>query len=178
MRLFTSDACLGLVESIADFFPDARWQRCTVHFYRNIFSHVPRSRMAVVADMLKAIHAAEDLKAAQCKAREVIEKLEAMRLANAAKTVREAVDQTLSYYHFPREHRRRIRTNNALERIIREIRRRTRVVGAFPDGQSALMLCAARLRHIAGSKWGQKRYLNIDLLKDQELEEQLEAVSG
>jgi putative transposase len=178
VRLFTSDACLGLVESIADFFPDARWQRCTVHFYRNIFSHVPRSRMAVVADMLKAIHAAEDLKAAQRKAQEVIEKLEAMRLANAARIVREAVDQTLAYYHFPREHRRRIRTNNALERIIREIRRRTRVVGAFPDGQSALMLCAARLRHIAGSKWGQKRYLNIDLLKDQELEEQIEAASA
>jgi transposase-like protein len=178
VRLFTSDACLGLVESLGDFYPEAKWQRCTVHFYRNVFSHVPRSRMAVVADMLKAIHAAEDLDAAQSKAREVIEKLEAMRLANAARIVREAVDQTLPYYHFPREHRRRIRTNNALERIIREIRRRTRVVGAFPDGQSALMLCAARLRHIAGSKWGQKRYLNIDLLKDQELEQQIEAASA
>jgi len=178
VRLFTTDACLGLVESIADFFPDAKWQRCTVHFYRNIFCNVPRSRMAVVADMLKAIHAAEDLKSAQRKAQEVTEKLEAMRLPNAAKTLRDGVDQTLSYYLFPREHRRRIRTNNALERIIREIRRRTRVVGAFPDGQSALMLCAARLRHIAGSKWGQKRYLNIDLLKDQELEEQIEAASA
>jgi transposase-like protein len=178
VRLFTSDACLGLVESLGDFYPEAKWQRCTVHFYRNIFSHVPRSRMAVVADMLKAIHAAEDLKATQRKAQEVIEKLEAMRLANAARILREAVDQSLAYYHFPREHRRRIRTNNALERIIREIRRRTRVVGAFPDGQSALMLCAARLRHIAGSKWGQKRYLNIDLLKDQELEEQIEAASA
>jgi putative transposase len=176
--LFTTDACLGLVESIADFFPEAKCQRCTVHFYRNIFSHVPRRRMAVVADMLKAIHAAEDLKAAQRKALEVGEKLEAMRLANAAKMLREGVEQTLTYYHFPREHRRRIRTNNALERIIREIRRRTRVVGAFPDGQSALMLCAARLRHIAGSKWGQKRYLNIDLLKDQELEQHIEAVSA
>jgi len=178
VRLFTTDACLGLVESIADFFPEAKWQRCTVHFYRNIFCNVPRSRMAVVADMLKAIHAAEDLKSAQRKAQEVGEKLEAMRLPNAAKTLRDGVDQTLTYYLFPREHRRRIRTNNALERIIREIRRRTRVVGAFPDGQSALMLCAARLRHIAGSKWGQKRYLNIDLLKDQELEEQIEAASA
>jgi putative transposase len=178
VRLFTTDACLGLVESIADFFPEAKWQRCTVHFYRNIFCNVPRSRMAVVADMLKAIHAAEDLKAAQSKAQEVSEKLAAMRLPKAAKTLREAVDQTLSYYLFPREHRRRIRTNNALERIIREIRRRTRVVGAFPDGQSALMLCAARLRHIAGSKWGQKRYLNMDLLKDQELEHQMEVASA
>ena len=178
VRLFTTDACMGLVESLADFFPEAKWQRCTVHFYRNVFCHVPRSRMPVVADMLKAIHAAEDLEAAAAKAQEVIEKLTTMRLANAAKTLREGVDQTLTYYHFPREHRRRIRTNNALERIIREIRRRTRVVGAFPDGQSALMLCAARLRHIAGSKWGQKRYLNMDLLKDQELEHQIEVSSA
>jgi len=178
VRLFTTDACLGLVESVADFFPEAKWQRCTVHFYRNIFSNVPRSRMAAVADMLKAIHAAEDLNAAQSKAQEVREKLEAMKLPKAAKTLAEGVDQTLTYYLFPREHRRRIRTNNALERIIREIRRRTRVVGAFPDGQSALMLCAARLRHIAGSKWGQKRYLNMDLLKDQELEEQIQAASA
>jgi transposase-like protein len=178
VRLFTTDACMGLVESIAEFFPEAKWQRCTVHFYRNVFCHVPRSRMPVVADMLKAIHAAEDLEAAKCKAQEVIDKLTTMRLANAAKKLREGVDQTLAYYLFPREHRRRIRTNNALERIIREIRRRTRVVGAFPDGQSALMLCAARLRHIAGSKWGQKRYLNMSLLKDQELEEQIEAASA
>jgi putative transposase len=55
---------------------------------------------------------------------------------------------------------------------MREIRRRTRVVGAFPDGNSALMLCAARLRHIAGTRWGQQRYLNIDLLKEQEIEKQ------
>jgi transposase-like protein len=80
----------------------------------------------------------------------------------------------LSYYDFPREHRIRIRTNNALERIMKEIRRRTKVVGAFPDGHSALMLCAARLRHIAGTQWGSKRYLNIDLLKEQELNEKLE----
>jgi putative transposase len=178
VRLFTTGACMGLVEPIADFFPEAKWQRCTVHFYRNVFCHVPRSRMPVVADMLKAIHAAEDLEAATCKAHEVAEKLTTMRLANAAKTLRDGVDQTLTYYHFPREHRRRIRTNNALERIIREIRRCTRVVGAFPDGQSALMLCAARLRHIAGSKWGQKRYLNMELLKDQELEHQMEVASA
>ena len=61
-----------------------------------------------------------------------------------------------------------IRTNNPLERILREVRRRTRVVGAFPDGQSALYLAAARLRHIAGTAWSSKRYLNIELLKDQQ----------
>jgi hypothetical protein len=78
--------------------------------------------------------------------------------------VEAAVEETLTYYAFPEEHWRRIRTNNPLERILREIRRRTRVVGAFPDGQSALNLAAARLRHIAGTAWSTKRYLNIELL--------------
>ncbi len=72
---------------------------------------------------------------------------------------------------FPDAHWRRIRTNNPLERILREVRRRTRVVGAFPDGNSALMLVAARLRHIGGTRWGTRRYLNMDLLKEMEKEE-------
>jgi len=97
-----------------------------------------------------------------------------MKLKEAAKKVRDSIVETLSYYDFPSEHRIRIRTNNALERIMKEIRRRTKVVGAFPDGHSALMLCAARLRHIAGTQWGAKRYLNIDLLKELELSQQLE----
>jgi putative transposase len=174
VRLFITDACMGLVESLAEFYPKSKWQRCIVHFYRNVFSVVPAKRMAEVAAMLKAIHASEDKQAAVEKAEAVYAKLEAMKLKEAAKKVQESIIETLSYYDFPREHRIRIRTNNALERIIKEIRRRTRVVGAFPDGHSALMLCAARLRHIAGTQWGSKRYLNIDLLKEQELNEKLE----
>jgi putative transposase len=65
---------------------------------------------------------------------------------------------------YPSNHWRQIRTNNPLERIIREIRRRTRVVGAFPDGHSALMLSAARLRHVASTKWGKRRYLSMEVL--------------
>ena len=79
------------------------------------------------------------------------------------------IEETLAYYAFPEEHWRSIRTNNPLERILREIRRRTRVVGAFPDGQSALNLAAARLRHIAGTEWSTKRYLSMDFLKDHQL---------
>jgi len=79
------------------------------------------------------------------------------------------VAETLAYYAFPEAHWRRVRTNNPLERILREIRRRSRVVGAFPDGQSALNLAAARLRYIAGSEWSAKRYLNMELLKDQQM---------
>jgi putative transposase len=155
IRLITSDACIGLAESAAEFFPDAAWQRCVVHWYRNIFSHVPSTKVREIAAMLKAIHAGEDLAAAREKA--------------PAELVEVAVEETLSYYAFPEEHWRRIRTNNPLERILREIRRRTRVVGAFPDGQSALNLAAARLRHIAGTAWSTKRYLNIELLKDQQM---------
>ncbi len=122
------------------------------------------------------MYASEDREAADQKAAAVCEKLRAMKLTQAADKIQQSISETLSYYHFPRAHWLRIRTNNALERIMREIRRRTRVVGAFPDGNSALMLCAARLRHIAGTKWGQKRYLNMELLKDQKIEEQMEAI--
>ena len=169
MRLIISDACLGLSESAAEFFPDAAWQRCVVHWYRNVFSHVPSTKVRETAAMLKAIHAGEDIVAARQKAVQVIEKLRGLRLTRAAEIVETAVEETLAYYAFPEEHWRRVRTNNPLERILREIRRRTRVVGAFPDGQSALNLAAARLRHIAGTAWSTKRYLNIELLKDQQI---------
>ncbi|WP_328760408.1 transposase [Geomonas azotofigens] len=110
------------------------------------------------------------LRAAVEKAEAVYVKLESMKLKETAKKVQKSIVETLTYDDFPREHRVRIRTNNAIERIMKEIRRRTRVVGAFPDGNSALMLCAARLRHIAGTQWGTKRYLDIDLLTEQDLE--------
>ena len=165
-ELFISDKCIGLIESLADYYPEAKWQRCTVHWYRNVLSVVPRGKMKEVAAMLKAIHAQEDTEAARIKAQAVIEKLDGMRLSKAAEKVREGVDETLSYYDFPREHRRHIYTNNPLEAIMKQIRRRTRVVGAFPDGNSALMLAAARLRHIAGTQWGIKRYMNMDRLKE------------
>ena len=102
-------------------FPEAKYQRCTVHFYHNVFSVVPRSKVKLVAKMLKAI--------------------------------------------LPYEHWMRIRTNNVIERLNREIRRRTRVVGCFPDGNSALMLVCARLRHVAGTQWGNKKYMNMKHLE-------------
>ena len=166
VELFVSDKCLGLVENLADFFPQAKWQRCVVHFYRNVWTAVPTGKVKEVAAMLKAIHAQEDAKAAQEKALQVMEKLRLMRLAKAAEIVENGIDETLSYYAMPPEHWRCLRTNNPLERLMREIRRRTRVVGAFPDGQSALMLVAARLRHVAATKWGTKRYLQMDRLAE------------
>ena len=169
VELIISDACLGLVESISEFYPEARWQRCVVHFYRNVFSHVPATKVREVAHMLKAIHAQESREAASRKAEEVVATLKAKKLSKGAELVESHIAETFSFYAFPDQHWIKLKTNNPLERIMREIRRRTRVVGAFPDGQSALNLAAARLRHIAGTKWSLKRYMNMDLLKQQRM---------
>jgi putative transposase len=172
VELFITDKCIGLVESLEEYFPQSRWQRCIVHFYRNVFSYVPRGKMKDVSIMLKAIHAQENRDESLKKAASVSKKLKEMKLHKASDMVKDFIQETLSYLCFPVEHWIRIRTNNPLERIIKEIRRRTRVVGSFPDGNSALMLAAARLRHVAGSKWGMKKYLNIDLLKELLLEKE------
>lgn len=175
VQLIISDACMGLYESAAEYYPDARWQRCTVHWYRNISSHVPAAKMREVADMLKAIHASEDCLAADKKVEDVIAKLKDGKMWKAAALVEENAHETLAYYAFPSQHWRRIRTNNPLERLMKEIRRRTRVVGAFPDGKSCLNLAAARLRHIAGTTWSSKRYLDMTLLKEKEISNQMTA---
>ncbi len=166
VKLFVSDKCLGLVENLAEFYPEALWQRCVVHFYRNVWTAVPTGKVKEVAAMLKAVHAQEDAQAAREKAAQVVEKLKAMKLARAAEIVAAGVEETLSYYAMPSEHWRSIKTNNPLERLMREIRRRTRVVGAFPDGKSALMLVAARLRYVAATRWGTKRYLQMNRLAE------------
>ena len=166
VKVFISDKCLGLIESLGDFYPKASWQRCIVHFYRNVFTVVPKGKVKEVAAMLKAIHAQEDKKEALRKADIVIKKLQGMKLGRAADILKEGIEETVSYYEFPQQHWRRIRTNNPLERIMKEIRRRTRVVGSFPDGNSALMLVAARLRHIAGTRWGLQQYLKMDRLEE------------
>jgi putative transposase len=166
VRLFISDKCLGLVEALGEFYPESAWQRCVVHWYRNVLRVVPKGKSRDVAAMLKAIHAQEDRTAARKKGGEVVEKLRLLKLSQAADLLEESLEETLSYMSFPREHWRRIRTNNPLERVLREVRRRTRVVGAFPDGKSALMLVAARLRHVAGTKWGTRSYLDLSRLKE------------
>ena len=165
VKLIVGDKCLGMLEAVGEAFPDAKYQRCTVHFYRNVFSVVPRSRVKLVAKMLKAIHAQESKKAAREKAKAVVAQLKEMKLKEAAKKVEDSVEETLTYCDFPYEHCTRIRTNNVIERLNREIRRRTRVVGTFPDGNSALMLVCARLRHVAGTQWGNKKYMNMKHLE-------------
>ena len=99
------------------------------------------------------------------KAKAVVEQLRSMKLKEAARKVEDGIEETLTYCDFPGEHWTRIRTNNVIERLNREIRRRTRVVGSFPDGNSALMLVCARLRHVAGTQWGNKKYMNMKHLE-------------
>jgi len=135
-----------------------------------VFSHVPRGKVREVAAMLKAIHAQESRAAALDKAQDVVAKLRAMKLSAAAKLVEDKIDETLTYYAFPSQHWLKIKTNNPMERLLREARRRTKVVGAFPDGHSALMLVTARLRHVSATQWGTRKYMNMELLKEMDRE--------
>ncbi|HUZ95201.1 MAG TPA: transposase [Edaphobacter sp.] len=129
VQLFVSDKCLGLVENFAEFYPEAKWQRCVVHFYRNVWTAVPTGKVKEVAAMLKAIHAQEDAKAAKGKALQVVEKLRAMRLVRAAEMeiVEAGIDETLSYYAMPPEHWRlsgaACGPTTRWKRLMREIRR-------------------------------------------------------
>ena len=170
VKLIVGDKCLGMLEAVGEVFPEAKYQRCVVHFYRNVFSVVPKSKVKNVAKMLKAIHAQESKKASREKAAAVVTELKAMKLPAASKKVEAGIEETLTYCDFPSEHWTKIRTNNAIERLNREIRRRTRVVGAFPDGNSARMLVCARLRHVVGTQWGSKKYMNMKHLEAMEAE--------
>ena len=133
VSLIIGAKCLGMLESIPEVFPEARYQRCTVHFYRNVFTVTPRTKMRTVAMMLKAIHAQESKKSAREKAASVAQQLREMKLSAAAQKVEESVEETLTYMDYPTEHWNRIRTNNTIERVNREIERRTKAIVAFPD---------------------------------------------
>lgn len=164
VRLVVGDKSLGMLETLPKVFPEAKYQRCLVHFYRNVFTVIPRGKVSEVSRMLKAIHAQESRVAAMKKAADVVAELRAKRLSKAAKRVEEGVAETLTYMGFPPQHWTRIRTNNCLERLNREIKRRTRVIGAFPDGNAALMLVCARLRHVVSHQWGTRKYMSMDYL--------------
>uniref|UniRef100_UPI0029903139 transposase n=1 Tax=Bifidobacterium longum TaxID=216816 RepID=UPI0029903139 len=202
VRLVVGDRCAGLVATVNSMLPDARYQRCTVHFMRNVLSRVSRKHAAWAAGALKAVFAMESRDAALRKAEDVAAQMEsrdaalrkaedvaaqmesrdaALRKAEdvaaqmesrglkaAASCLREGIGESTTYLldDYPVEHRRRIRTNNMIERLNREIRRRTRVVGSFPDGRSALMLVCARIRYVTANDWSSRRYLNMSRLGD------------
>ena len=109
VKLIVGDKCMGMLEVVGEVFPDAKYQRCTVHFCRNVFSVVPKSKVKIVAKMLKAIHAQESKKASREKAKAVVAELRAMKLKEAAKKVEDGIEETLTYCDFPSEHWTRIR---------------------------------------------------------------------
>jgi hypothetical protein len=94
VQLVISDACRGLIESAAEYLPEARWQRCMVHFYRNVFSHVPATKVREVSHTLKAVHAQENREAADRKARAIVDDLRAARMNTAADLVERSVCET------------------------------------------------------------------------------------
>ena len=168
VRLVVGDRCAGLVSTVDLMLPKAGYQRCMVHFLRNVLSKVPSSHREWASAALKAVFAMESRESAVDKAETVAAEMETRRLKAAANCLREGIGETTTYLlpEFPDGHRRRIRTNNMIERPNREIRRRTRVVGSFPDGNSALMLVCARIRHVTANGWSTRRYLDMFRLDD------------
>ena len=166
VRLVVGDRCAGLVATVGEMLPQARYQRCMVHFMRNVLSKVPPTHREWASAALKAIFAMESRASALAKAEEVAREMESRRLKAAASCLREGIGETTTYLldEYPPEHRRRIRTNNMIERLNREIRRCTRVVGSFPDGRSTLMLICARIRYVTANDWSSRRYLDMSRL--------------
>ncbi len=168
VRLVVGDRCAGLVATVGSMLPKAKYQRCMVHFMRNVLSKVPPIHREWASAALKAVFAMESRESALDKAEQVAAEMRSRRLRAAANCLREGVGETTTYLldEFPDGHRRRIRTNNMIERLNREIRRRTRVVGGFPDGNSALMLVCARIRYVTANEWSTRRYLDMSRFDD------------
>ena len=160
VQLIISDACRGLMESAVGNLPDAQWERCMVHFYRNVFSHVRATRVREVSHMLKAIHAQESGDVADRKARTIVEDLRAAKSrrprSGRARRVRNADLSRLPGHPLAEDpHQQPTRADHERNPSA-DARCR-----AFPDGQSCLNLAAARLRYIAGTAWSAKCYMNM-----------------
>ncbi|MBL8173739.1 MAG: IS256 family transposase [Bryobacterales bacterium] len=161
VQLVISDAHEGLKSAIRKVFK-AEWQRCKVHFYRNVLVHVPKRSQAEVSEAMKAIFVQRDEKSAKAKAAEVVKQFQA-RFSKAMETLEAGVDDVLSYLHYPAAHRVRISSTNPIERLNLEVRRRTRVVGIFPDRAACVRLIAMVLEEIH-EDWltAEKAYLTFE----------------
>lgn len=166
VRLAVGDRCAGLVATAGELLPDARYQRHMMHFERNVLAKVNPRNHDWGTNALKPVFSMETRDKALEKAESVAGEMESRKLREAARCLRESIGETTTYLldDYPREHRRRIRTNNMIKRLNREIRRRTRVVGSSPDGRSALMLICDRVRYATSSEWSTRRYLDMSRL--------------
>ena len=163
VRLVISDDHEGIKAAVAGELPGAEWQRCAVHFERNVLSHVPASETGEVAEDLKAIFKVRREKSARALAEEFVE-LYGKRFPKAVSVFEAGIDDALTYLSFPGSHHAKIRTTNMLERLFREVKRRTRVVGVFPNETSASTL-ATEIALRSSEEWALRRYLTMDALE-------------
>jgi len=163
VRLVVSDDHEGIKAALAGEMPGVEWQRCMVHFERNILSYVPASEMSEVAEDLKAIFKVRREKTARALAEEFVA-LYGKRFPKAVSVFEAGIEDALIYLRYPGSHHARIRTTNMLERLFREVKRRTRVVGVFPNEASASTL-ATEIALRSSEQWALKRYLTMDALE-------------
>jgi putative transposase len=163
VRLAVSDDHEGIKAAVAGELPGAEWQRCTVHFQRNVLSHVPSSSMSEVAEDLSAIFKVSRHKTAEALAEEFVSLYE-KSYPKALSVFEAGIGDALTYLSFPASHHARIRTTNMLERLFKEVKRRTRVVGVFPNETSANTL-ATEIALRSSEEWALRRYLTMDALE-------------
>ena len=163
VRLVVSDDHEGIKAAVAGELPGVKWQRCIVHFERNVLAHVPASSTAEVAEDLKAIFKVRRQKTARALAKEFVE-LHGKRFPKAVSVFEAGIEDALSYLSFPGSHHARIRSTNMLERLFKEVKRRTKVVGVFPNERSASTL-ATEIALRSSEEWTLKRYLTMDALE-------------
>ena len=161
MKLVSSDAHPGLVDAIAATLPGASWQRCRTHFMRNLLTRVPKSAQSFVATMVRTIFAQPDANTVHEQHARIVAGLEE-RFPAAAALLDEAGPDLLAFTGFPKEHWRQLWSNNPLERLNKEIRRRTDVVGIFPDRPSVIRLVGAVLAE-QNDEWAvARRYMSAE----------------
>jgi putative transposase len=163
VRLVVSDDHEGIKAAVAGELAGVEWQRCVVHFERNVLSSVPTSEMSEVAEDLKAIFKVRREKSARALAEEFVE-LYGKRFPKAVAVFEAGIGDALTYLSFPGSHHPRLRTTNMLERLFKEVKRRTRVVGVFPNETSASTL-ATEIALRSSEEWALRRYLTMGALE-------------
>ena len=166
VRLVVSDDHEGIKAAVAGELPGAGWQRCTVHFERNVLSHVPTTSIAEVAQDLKAIFKVRREKTARALTEDFVE-LYRGRFPKAVSVFEAGIGEALTYLSFPGSHHAKLRTTNMLERLFKEVKRRTRVVGVFSNETSASTL-ATEIALRSSEEWALRRYLTMDALQGAE----------
>ena len=171
VRLVISDAHEGLRQAISKVLGEASWQRCRVHFMRNLLSTVPKTAQDSVAAIVRSVFAQPDHASAMVQLHEVAALL-APRFPQAAELLEDAAEDVLAHLHFPREHRRRLHSTNPIERLHKEVKRRTRVVGIFPTRDSLMRMVGTLLAE-QDDEWqaADRRYFSVgSMTKVDELE--------